>query len=329
MQDLDDGSRIGRRRLSAIQGERTTPTVTTRDTTSVVPADKLLEAAGALAQGASAMHAHMRRLSSSERDELLGLFADQLSEIVQLWMAMVRGVVTSGDTAPAAPPHDAPVPRTTPSQMAPVAPPPPPVEHRVTTPGPTVAGPTVADHPARVASTRPAAVQAPPVGRSETSTSRGDSERAGRDELTGVFDRASGLQALAREIDRCRRGGERCVLGYLNVDGLKAVNDASGTHAGDELLRNVTATLRATLRSYDVITRVGDDEFLFSLPGADLGTAELRFKEFAALLSSEADGASASVGFAELHQHDTLDDVVAAAESAMLKGRRSRRRGRG
>ena len=143
------------------------------------------------------------------------------------------------------------------------------------------------------------------------------------DELTGVLNRQAGIAALGRDIDRCRRSGERFVLGYLNVDRMKVVNDTRGSHAGDEVLRKVTAALRATLRSYDVIARLGGDEFLFSLPGSDIPTAELRFKEFAVILAEEAPGSTASVGFADLHEHDTLDDLIAAAESAMLKGRRA------
>jgi diguanylate cyclase (GGDEF)-like protein len=156
-----------------------------------------------------------------------------------------------------------------------------------------------------------------------------DSDRLTRDELTGVLNRQAGFATLGSEIDRCRRSGEQFVLGYLNVDRMKVVNDARGSRAGDEILRKVTAALRATLRSYDVIARLGGDEFLFSLPGSDMATAELRCKEFAAILSEEAPGSTASVGFADLHEHDTLDDLIAAAETTMLKGRRARRRGRG
>jgi hypothetical protein len=46
------------------------------------------------------------------------------------------------------------------------------------------------------------------------------------------------------------------------------------------------------------------------------------------ILSEEAPVSTASVGFADLHQHETLDDLIAAAEATMLKGRRTRRRGR-
>ncbi len=115
-----------------------------------------------------------------------------------------------------------------------------------------------------------------------------EGDRLTRDELTGVLNRQAGFAALGRDLDRCRRAGERFVIGYLDVDGLKDVNSTDGPRAGDELLRKVTAALRATLRSYDVIMRLGGDEFLFSLPGADMATAELRANEFGVILAEES-----------------------------------------
>jgi len=155
-----------------------------------------------------------------------------------------------------------------------------------------------------------------------------EGDRLTRDELTGVLNRQAGFAALGRELDRCRRAGERFVLGYLDVDGLKEVNSSVGPRAGDELLRKVTAALRATLRSYDVIMRLGGDEFLFSLPGADRATAELRANEFGVILAEEAPGASASVGFGELRGNDTLDEIISRAEIELVKSRRSRSRSR-
>jgi diguanylate cyclase (GGDEF)-like protein len=155
-----------------------------------------------------------------------------------------------------------------------------------------------------------------------------ESDRLTRDELTGVLNRQAGFAALGRELDRCRRAGERFVLGYLNVDGLKSVNSSAGPRGGDELLRKVTAALRATLRSYDVIMRLGGDEFLFSLPGADMATAELRANEFGVILAEEAPGGSASVGFSELRGNDTLDEIISRAEIELVKSRRSRVRSR-
>jgi diguanylate cyclase (GGDEF)-like protein len=329
MQDLDDDPPRGRRRLSAIQGERGTPAVTTEDA-AVVSAQRLLKVATALSDGATKLHAQLRHLEPADRDAILDLVGEQVTEIVTLWADLVRGVVSTSDAAPAAPVDP---PRATPRDPSPFA-----AQRQSRGAG---------DHPARVSAPETALAAAPasvpkvvpepapaepvstPLLRHVPPDAGRDSDRLTRDELTGVLNRQAGFAALGREIDRCRRGGEQFVLGYLNVDRMKVVNDARGSRAGDEILRKVTAALRATLRSYDVIARLGGDEFLFSLPGSDMATAELRFKEFAVILSEEAPGSTASVGFADLHEHETLDDLIAGAETAMLKGRRARRRGRG
>jgi diguanylate cyclase (GGDEF)-like protein len=329
MQDLDDDPRIGRRRLSAIQGERGAPTVATQDA-SVVSAQRLLKVATALSDGATKLHEQLRHLEPAERDAILDLVAEQVTEIVSLWADLVRTVVSTDDASAsdADDPGDdgetvGPRGATTltearPSRGA--------GDHpaRVPTPEPVRATPLKAEPE----QTRPMAEPAPTALRHMPTETGRDSDRLTRDELTGVLNRQAGFAALGRDIDRCRRSGERFVLGYLNVDRMKVVNDTRGSRAGDEILRKVTAALRATLRSYDVIARLGGDEFLFSLPGSDMATAELRFKEFAVILSEEAPGSTASVGFADLHQHETLDDLIAAAEATMLKGRRTRRRGR-
>jgi diguanylate cyclase (GGDEF)-like protein len=314
MQDLGDDPRVGRRRLSSIQGERGTPTVTSPDQ-PVVPAQRLLKVATALSDGATRLHELLRHLEPSERDAVLELVADQVTEIVSLWADLVRGVVSS-DEAPSvdmSAGDGASEPRGAPAFTA-------QRQNRA-----------AGDHPARLTTAQSVREPGGPgaAPRHEPVEVSRDSDRLTRDELTGVLNRQAGFAALGREIDRCRRSSERFVLGYLNVDRMKVVNDSRGSRAGDEVLRKVTAALRATLRSYDVIARLGGDEFLFSLPGSDMSTAELRFKEFGVILAEEAPGSTASVGFADLHQHDTLDDLIAAAETAMLKGRRARRRGRG
>ena len=268
----------------------------------------------------------------------MDLVTEQVAEIVTLWADMVRGVVSTtatpgaeapAGTAPSGPraaasggpqrddkdAGDHPA-RLTPSAQAPTRTRPP-------------EGVRSAPAPAPVPQPLRPLVEAASTPRPAAPETTRDSDRLTRDELTGVLNRQAGFAALGREIDRCRRSGERFVLGYLNVDRMKVVNDERGSRAGDEVLRKVTAALRATLRSYDVIARLGGDEFLFSLPGSDMATADLRFKEFAVILSKDAPGSTASVGFADLHEHDTLDDLIAAAETAMLKGRRARRRGRG
>ena len=355
MPDLDEGPHAGPRRLAAVPDRRETPFVTGAapspvpepvldhavagavPSDPVVPADRLLDTASSLAEGAAALHAQLRHLEPAQRDAVLDVVAHHMHALVRSWTELVRamvpraGAVHPGRGADAiAPPDATSFPGT--RQERPVG-----VNHpaRVARPDDDRPGaPRRAPHDAPPPPARAAVRSLPPAEDQPRATSHddhdfdGDVGRPTRDELTGVLNRSAGMVALAREIDRCRRGGERFVLGYLNVDGMTRINDARGLRAGDEVLRKVTAALRATLRSYDVITRLGGDEFLFSVPGADAVTAELRVKEFSVILAEDSPGTSASVGFAELHLHDSLDELVAEAETAMLKGRRQRRRGR-
>ncbi len=86
-------------------------------------------------------------------------------------------------------------------------------------------------------------------------------ERASTDDLTGLLRRGAGLALLEREIDRSRRTETRLVVAFVDVDGLKRVNDELGHAAGDRLLSDVAAVLRSRLRSYDLVMRWGGDEF--------------------------------------------------------------------
>ena len=119
MQDLDDDPRIGRRRLSAVQGERGTPTVTTPDA-SVVSAQRLLKVATALSDGATKLHAQLRHLEPAERDAILDTVAEQVTEIVNLWAELVRGVVSTDD-APSADSPSAAGEKTAPRSATPFA----------------------------------------------------------------------------------------------------------------------------------------------------------------------------------------------------------------
>lgn len=333
MRDLDHPVRSGGVRLSTVPVEGGGRMTTGDDGTPVVPANRLLDVASALSDGASRMHAHLRRLDPRDRDEVLDLIASQMSEIVALWADLVRDVVSTDE---AEPPTVGPGPESA-DRSAPVAsgyrtgyrq------ERRYDDPRYRDESPPAAEHngePAWRAEGTPAqerweVAYGPEEARPDPA--RHEIERLTRDELTGVLNRQAGLAALGREVDRCRRSNERLVLGFLNVDRLKALNEARGPRAGDEILRKVASALRATLRSYDVVVRLGGDEFLFSLPGADMATAELRFNEFSVLLGEEAPGMTASVGLAELRERDTLDDLISRADATLVKNRRSRRRTR-
>ena len=148
----------------------------------------------------------------------------------------------------------------------------------------------------------------------------------GIDPLTGTLMRRVGLGTLQRELDRTSRTGERLLLAFVDVDGLKSVNDARGHAAGDELLSAVARSIMQHLRSYDVIMRLGGDEFVCSLLAEDESAVRDRFAQIADHLAETADGATFTVGFAERREDDSLDELIGRADEAMLAERTSRSR---
>ena len=152
-----------------------------------------------------------------------------------------------------------------------------------------------------------------------------DREQAGLDGLTGALRRERGVMDLQREIDRARRSDGRLVLAFVDVDGLKTVNDDHGHAAGDQLLRDVAEALLNGLRSYDLVVRHGGDEFVCALPGTNLDGAKRRFAEVATKLAEKNRRASVSTGLAELADPDTLDELTARADAALYAGRRGAR----
>jgi len=135
------------------------------------------------------------------------------------------------------------------------------------------------------------------------------------DELTGAHRRGAGMQQLALDLARAKRSGEPFVLGFVDVDGLKATNDLLGHTAGDRLLIRVVATIRAHLRPHDLIVRFGGDEFVCGIEHLSKEEAAKVFARIRADLS--ASNASVTVGLAELTDPDSLDDLVMRANAAM------------
>lgn len=150
-------------------------------------------------------------------------------------------------------------------------------------------------------------------------------EAAAIDMLTGAWRRGPGLSALQREFDRARRGTGQLVVAYVDVDGLKAINDSRGHSAGDAVLRRTVRALQTQLRSYELIVRLGGDEFLCALSGATIVSARRRFTEIASELAARRDGASVTVGFAALASGDTPTELIDRADRDLLTTRARRR----
>jgi len=88
-----------------------------------------------------------------------------------------------------------------------------------------------------------------------------------RDGLTGLFNRYTFVQLTEQELARARRQGGATTLLLLDLDHFKRVNDTYGHPAGDAVLRHVAALLADTVRSTDLVGRLGGEEFIVLLPG--------------------------------------------------------------
>jgi diguanylate cyclase (GGDEF)-like protein len=81
------------------------------------------------------------------------------------------------------------------------------------------------------------------------------------DSLTGVLNRRGFIESAERELDRAGRHKRPFVLAYIDVRGLKGVNDGDGHLVGDLLLKAATTILSESVRAHDVVGRLGGDEF--------------------------------------------------------------------
>ena len=112
------------------------------------------------------------------------------------------------------------------------------------------------------------------------------------------------------------------MLAFIDVDGLKLLNDSQGHLAGDTLLQLLGETLRANVRPYDVIVRYGGDEFICAMPNLSASDARARFERIAALLTAADVKHSVTFGLAEAEPADTLQELIARADADLLQARR-------
>jgi len=137
------------------------------------------------------------------------------------------------------------------------------------------------------------------------------------DALTGARTRAAGLADLDHEIERARRTETPLVAAYVDVVGLKAVNDTHGHSAGDALLQRATRGIRDHLRPYDLIIRLGGDEFLCVMSSATIQEGRQRFATVQTTLATEPDPCRIKIGFAALAPEDSVADLIERADAEL------------
>jgi diguanylate cyclase (GGDEF)-like protein len=137
------------------------------------------------------------------------------------------------------------------------------------------------------------------------------------DGLTGTRSRATGLEDFDHEIARAQRTMAPLVIAYIDVVGLKAVNDTDGHAAGDALLQHAVNAIRGHLRSYDLIVRIGGDEFLSVMSGATIEDARQRFAAIQTALAADPARCEIKVGFAALAAEDSAAELIERADAEL------------
>jgi diguanylate cyclase (GGDEF)-like protein len=147
------------------------------------------------------------------------------------------------------------------------------------------------------------------------------------DPLTNVANRRT-FERTCREWLEPNRPG--FVIGMVDVDDFKAINDRCGHATGDRMLVAVAETLARSLRSGDVVARLGGDEFAILASGLTLTQAESRFAAIGRAVQQackplvEADmPASISIGVAECSAGDTIDSLQQRADAALYQAKRT------
>ena len=144
------------------------------------------------------------------------------------------------------------------------------------------------------------------------------------DPLTGVLSRKRFEAELQHELAMSSRYGNRGAVLFLDLDDFKAVNDAMGHRAGDELLARLARLLKGRLRGSDLLARLGGDEFAILLPLADGSQAQTVAAQLAEAIAHDSVAApggprvTASLGIALYPDHGlSADELLSHADSAM------------
>jgi diguanylate cyclase (GGDEF)-like protein len=152
---------------------------------------------------------------------------------------------------------------------------------------------------------------------------------ADHDSLTGLLDRRRFRAELDQYVSfSARYGGQGAVM-IIDIDGLKAVNDAHGHHAGDNLIRLVAAIMRERMRTTDIVARLSGDEFAVLMPQTDT-TGALQLGEDlraqvaeSAMPVPDAESATISVGITMFggEREVSAEAVLLAADQAMYQAK--------
>lgn len=149
---------------------------------------------------------------------------------------------------------------------------------------------------------------------------------AHQDSLIDLPNRRGFVRELDRLVARASRYDAKAAMLYVDVDGLKMINDTLGHHAGDQALIQVADLLSSGVRKSDVVARIGGDEFGILLENANEQTARETAGRLVDLIAAsefmhEGDTLplSVAIGVGMIDANDTAEAIMARADEEMYR----------
>jgi diguanylate cyclase (GGDEF)-like protein len=150
--------------------------------------------------------------------------------------------------------------------------------------------------------------------------------RVADSDITGIYNKVGFLKRVHTESPLLRRLNQPATFAFIDLNGLKTINDEQGHEAGDEYIQRAVNTLQAATRASDVIGKYGGDELCALLIGMKISNADVWLQHFKEHM--EKAGISASVGFAAFDP-DNIEATIAKADEMMYTAKKAYYKERG
>ncbi|BEP28430.1 sensor domain-containing diguanylate cyclase [Helicovermis profundi] len=150
-------------------------------------------------------------------------------------------------------------------------------------------------------------------------------EKATIDIMTNTYNRNEGIELFKKQYHIAKRTKQNLTVCFIDINGLKKVNDTMGHDFGDELITIVTKVINDEVRESDIVSRLGGDEFLIVFPNTTIDEAEVVLKrinnEYSELntFANRGYDISVSYGYSEYHGEveKSHDSIIIEADKNM------------
>lgn len=154
-------------------------------------------------------------------------------------------------------------------------------------------------------------------------------ETAIRDGKTGAYNYRFFMNIFEMEIDKAKRGKQNLSIISIDIDFFKKINDTYGHLVGDGILIELVNTLNKVIRKYDILARVGGEEFFILLPETSVKKAQTVAGRLLKCLWNNSVlkkyEVTISLGLTEYKPKDTIEKMIKRADEALYLSKKNGR----